>query len=42
MKPGRWIRYRITTYHPTDFDVFRYTHILKIPVEISYCSNYTF
>ena len=42
MKPGRWIRYRITPYHSTDLDVFRYIHIMKIPVEISYILNYTF
>ena len=42
MKPGRWIRYRITSYHSTGLDVFRYTHILNIPVEINYISNYTF
>jgi hypothetical protein len=32
----------ITLYHVTDLDVFRYTHTMKIPVEISYSLNYIF
>jgi hypothetical protein len=34
MEPGRSTRYRITSYQSTDLDVFRYTHILKIPVHL--------